>query len=411
MLSVFACSPEIGSEPGVGWRWALELSRRHDVTVLTHHHFRAHIEPRLAAEPVPGLTVSYFKVPWLNGPMHVELNSRRHYWIWQACLRLHVKRLLRAQPHDLIHHLTWGTYRFPCFLGGLGVPLALGPVGGGEGAPARMYRSWPWRERLFYAARQVSIMLSRWDPFVLWTMSSARCVLAKTRQTRDALPWFARARAVLASEIGVAQVAPPRGRDGASVRPLRLLYAGRLLGGKGVPYVLAMMVELAARGVPAALDIAGSGRLAGWAAERVGALGLTAQVRLHGQVPRDTLESLYDASDLLVFPSWHDSSGNVVTEALARGLPVLCLDRGGPAEAVDAQCALIVPTEGLDEDEIARALADRVQSVAGNRERLARLGAAATRRAHELSWRAQVRRAYDAIEPRLGWPATAWDSE
>lgn len=40
LLSAYACSPLWGSEPGVGWQWALELSKRHDVTVITHRTSR-----------------------------------------------------------------------------------------------------------------------------------------------------------------------------------------------------------------------------------------------------------------------------------------------------------------------------------------------------------------------------------
>lgn len=407
LLSAFACSPQIGSECGVGWRWALELARLHDVTVVTHAHFRSHIEPQLAAEPVAGLTVSYHSVPGLTLPMHIELNSRVCYWLWQATVRSHVKRLLGAQAHDLIHHLTWSSFRWPSFLGHMGLPFALGPIGGGEGAPARLYRSWPWRERAFYAVRQASIALSRWDPFVIWTMSGADCVLTKTRQTRDALPWFARHRAASAMEIGVAALSTPSLRTPDPSRPLQLLYAGRLLGGKGVPYALQMMKHLVDRGVPAELQIAGDGRLSAWTAHEVARLGLQSCVRLLGMVAHDRMDALFDASDLLVFPSWHDSGGLVVAEALARGLPVLCLDRGGPAETVNTRCAIVVPTTGASEGGVARAMADRVTTLSLDRRRLARMSKAALQRAGELTWEAQVRRAYDIIETRLGWTRSA----
>jgi glycosyltransferase involved in cell wall biosynthesis len=37
-----------------------------------------------------------------------------------------------------------------------------------------------------------------------------------------------------------------------------------------------------------------------------------------------------EGSDVLLFPSLHDEGGWVIAEALATGLPVVCLDRGGP---------------------------------------------------------------------------------
>ena len=44
LLSCFACSPIWGSEPGVGWRWLIELAKRHDVELVTHAYFREHLE-------------------------------------------------------------------------------------------------------------------------------------------------------------------------------------------------------------------------------------------------------------------------------------------------------------------------------------------------------------------------------
>jgi len=194
LVSSFACSPIVGSEPGVGWRWSTELGRNFDVTVVTHGYYRKEIEAALAARPMPHVRFEWFTVPGVGGHPHRQLNSRLYYWLWQLTVRRKVRGLLASGRHDLVHHLTWGTYRFPSFLGGLGVPLVMGPVGGGEGAPARLYRSWPWREKAFYRLRELSIAVSRWDPFVLWTMSHAACILTKTRETRNALPWFARRR-------------------------------------------------------------------------------------------------------------------------------------------------------------------------------------------------------------------------
>ena len=47
LLSAYACEPNKGSEPGVGWHWALELGYLgHDVWVLT----RANNRPAIEAE-------------------------------------------------------------------------------------------------------------------------------------------------------------------------------------------------------------------------------------------------------------------------------------------------------------------------------------------------------------------------
>jgi glycosyltransferase involved in cell wall biosynthesis len=412
LLSAYACSPLWGSEPGVGWRWALELSKRHEVMVVTHAYFKDDIDDALRRQPCPGLHFTYFRAPHISGHPHRELNSRLYYLLWQATVRRHVARLVHEWRPDALHHLTWGSYRLPTFLGALGVPLVIGPVGGGEGAPRRLYRSWPWREYGFYSLRACSIVCSRWDPLVRLGLRHAACVLTKTAQTRQALPLWVQGKAFEAGETGIAdalQCPPPRALTRSAPpsspagRTLQLLFAGRLLGGKGITYLLAAMQLLRARRTPAHLTVAGDGRLLKWAQRTVARQGLAACVSLLGKVPREQMTALYDSSDLLAFPSWHDSSGNVVTEALARGLPVLCLDIGGPRYVVDPSCAVVVSVGGLDEAGLALALADQIEALAQDPERLAQLARGACTRARELSWASQVARAYDQIEQRLGW--------
>ena len=49
LISAYACEPGKGSEPEVGWQWALQMARHHDVTVLTRANNRQAIEPAIEA--------------------------------------------------------------------------------------------------------------------------------------------------------------------------------------------------------------------------------------------------------------------------------------------------------------------------------------------------------------------------
>jgi glycosyltransferase involved in cell wall biosynthesis len=70
-----------------------------------------------------------------------------------------------------------------------------------------------------------------------------------------------------------------------------------------------------------------------------------------------------EEADVLLFPSLHDEASWVVVEALSQGLPVLCLDHGGPpvvARAVGGQ----VEAVSLHERDIPEALARALELTA-----------------------------------------------
>ncbi|MEH3053294.1 MAG: glycosyltransferase family 1 protein [Patulibacter minatonensis] len=111
------------------------------------------------------------------------------------------------------------------------------------------------------------------------------------------------------------------------------------------------------------------------------ALGIADDVRWLGWVEQADLEALYLASELLVFPSLYEGFGLPVLEAMQRGLPVACSDRGSLAE-VAGGAALI-----FDAEDPAR-IADAVQQVLADRALRERLVADGRENVRRYTWAA-----------------------
>lgn len=138
--------------------------------------------------------------------------------------------------------------------------------------------------------------------------------------------------------------------------------------------------------------------------QRTRALGLDHDVRWLGWIEQRDLEGLYACSELLVFPSLYEGFGLPVLEAMQRGLPVACSDRGSLAE-IAGDAALIF------DPETPSAIAAAVRTLhedAALRERLVIAGRAqAARFTWEASAQGYVRSFERTLNARGGAHATA----
>lgn len=390
LLSAFSFAPHQGSEPGVGWRWAQELAREHDVVVLTDATRRAAAEAELARAPQPRLAVVYHRPALLA---RVPLNSRTAqtlYLAWQCLLLPTARRLHAEHRFDLVIHLTYGVFRHPSFLGALGVPFVFGPLGGGEDAPRALKRSLSRSEKLREALRALANRVALVDPLLWWACARSALILVKTRETAAALPWPFRRRAVVFPEIGIdaPPLAAPTAR--APAEPLRVLFAGRLLGWKGVHLALMALARVRSLGLEVQLDIVGSGPFEPALRALHERLALGSAVRFVGSLPQARLFEMYRRAHVFLFPSLHDSSGNVVLEAQAFGCPVVCLDLGGPPTLVSAAGAHVVSTAGAGEDEVAARLAAVLQRLHDDEAARLAMARAAHEHARGQSWKRRV---------------------
>jgi len=65
LLSAYACEPNRGSEPGVGWHWALEIEKLgHEVWILTRSNNKPVIDEYYSQNKQPSnLHFAYFDLP------------------------------------------------------------------------------------------------------------------------------------------------------------------------------------------------------------------------------------------------------------------------------------------------------------------------------------------------------------
>jgi glycosyltransferase involved in cell wall biosynthesis len=84
--------------------------------------------------------------------------------------------------------------------------------------------------------------------------------------------------------------------------------------------------------------------------------GLADRIRFSGELDEGALHALYDAASLFVLPSHYEGYGMALTEALARGLPVVSTTGGAIPHTVPSDAGELVPPG--DADALAQVLRD-----------------------------------------------------
>jgi glycosyltransferase involved in cell wall biosynthesis/predicted metal-dependent phosphoesterase TrpH len=171
---------------------------------------------------------------------------------------------------------------------------------------------------------------------------------------------------------------------------VNILYAGRLSKEKGVDLLADTFLEAHRRDPRLHLSLAGGGPEEELLRARLGE-----HATFLGWLSGDDLARAYASADVFLFTSSTETFGQVILEAQASGLPVVAVDRGGPACLIEhAENGLLAPPE-------VSALADAVVSMTSTPllgERISRGALAAVR---GRSWEAALDRLAAAYRTAL----------
>jgi glycosyltransferase involved in cell wall biosynthesis len=378
LVSAYACEPERGSEPAVGWNCVQQIARYHEVWVVTRASNRHSIAQALAKKPLP--TVRWIFVdlpPWARFWKHGQRGIRVYYCLWQFIIYLIVRRLHQKIGFDLVHHVTFVNYWMPTFLALLPVPFVWGPVGGGESAPHAFRSSFSVRGKMYETLRDISRKIGELNPIVRLTLRRAACVFATTPETEKRLRNLGCREVQVHSQVGLPteEVIQLLRLPSRQKPPFRLLSGGTFLHWKGFELGIRAFSQFQRQFPPSEYWLLGDGPERRRLEELAEKLGIADNVTFWGNVSRSELFQKLAECDVLVHPSLHDSGGYIVIEAMAAGRPPVCLDLGGPGVLVTLETGIKIPA--VCPEQVVRDLAEALSRLANNPKFCASLGHAA----------------------------------
>ena len=353
-----------------------------DLTVVAHARSRGHFEDAAQGAEVVIIEDDWLqKFLWRSGVFRPFV-TLPFFW----SVRSVVKRLYADNPSTAFHYLCPVSPIYPR-LPVKGARNILGPLTGNIYYPPA-FRA---REPFTHALRRRIHKLSQWivGAFVRDKPLYERILVSGGARTRESLTWAGAQPAQFADVVdsGINEKIlslPPIEHQGANYR---FVCNGRLVPHKGVDLAIRAVARAQ---TPVTLDIFGKGPEAEPLARLIEELGLQDRVAMRGWLAsHDELIEEMRRFRGFVFPSLAEANGIVVQEALAMGLPVICLDWGGPAVLTTDETARRIAPTGPDAV---------VDALAAEMDRLAEDPDLANQRA---------KAGLDDARARFGWSAVA----
>jgi len=341
LMIAYACDPNGGGEHRLGWGWAEAATRNFEVDLITTPMARAAVESSCRQI---GATPHFVETPrWLRRLTEAVGGSWWRKVAWQKRVAKLATSLHREREFVVVHQTTFHTFRTPFLAAQPGVPAVWGPIAGGEHVPSG-FEHYLGSARFSEASRKITNQLWLKLPSVQRSLHQSQALFVSNHTTLNFLPAEIRAKCQVVAPNALRaedEACPPPLGKPEKAGPFKLLYVGNCVATRAIPIVLEALQESGLRDYE--FEIVGAGPALNYWRRRARELGMTGQVKFAGKLPYEQLSGYYEAADVLVFPALRDSGGSAVLEAMARYVPVVCLDWGGPGEMVDGQSGIKIP--------------------------------------------------------------------
>ena len=393
IINAYACSPNMGSEPGMAWNWCVHLAKHCELYIITEGEFRDKIEAVVPTLP-QGKNMHFYynpvtdevrKMCWNQGDW--RFYKYYHEWQWKTYLK--AKEICSKEKIDILHQLNMIGFREPGYLWKLsqetGIKFVWGPVDAKDKFPLAYAQGAGLKTKVFlWLKNTITCWQLRHSGRVRKAASVASVVVSASSNSVRSFKKYMNVDSVLLNETGCStaevSVCKPEGKG-----TFDILWVGKMDFRKQLG--LALKAVATAYRANIRLHIVGGGDDATYRmqAESLGIMDLCVW---HGAVSHDEVQRLMQMSDVFLFTSVAEGTPHVVLEAIANHLPVLCFDTCGQGDSVNDKVGRKIPLTYPKPS--VKVFAEKIDYLYLHREVLLVMSDNCRQRQQELSWDKKV---------------------
>ncbi len=399
----FSCAPCAGSDEGLGWLWPFYMRNDHEVYVVTRKDRKPQIERYLKDQNITNMRFFYCDIPdWMNFYYKTGKGFLAYQKLWQYPAYGMIKKLHKKYQFDLIHHVSTTDFRLIGFVYKLDTHYILGPLGGAQQTPAYL-RDYTKNNSREEKMRALINRLTISNPGYQKAINKADYIFLANKETYQYIyPYIKekeRCRLLLDIAIDKSKISPGEdtGRQKTDRKTdsiadqdkvMTFIWSGRMVYRKGLELLLDAL-DCIDRKLPYKVVLCGEGPEMEHLKELSREKRLEGHISFTGQLTYEKMQENYDNADVFVFPSLRETSGTVLVEAMAHGLPVIALNQGGAALLISEKDGFLV-SGGNRKDYVIR-MAEIIEECIRKPEIVRKKGLAASKKVfNDYTWERKI---------------------
>ena len=389
LINAYACSPGMGSEPGMAWNWVSNLAKFCELHIITEGEFREKIET-VVPTLEQGVNMHFYynpvseeirKMCWNQG----DWRFYKYYREWQWKTYLMAKDICQKEHIDILHQLNMIGVREPGYLWKLsrenGVPFVWGPVDAKDKFPVAYLDGAGLKTKLFMRLKNflTGIQL-RYSKRVLLAARQSSVIFSASSNSQRSFKKYMNIDSPLLNETGCYVQDHPI-VDKTDKETFDVLWVGKMDFRKQL--ALALQTVAKSENNKLRLHIMGGGDAESYQS-LAKSYGIADKCIWHGAVSHDEVQDIMQKSDIFLFTSVAEGTPHVVLEAISNNLPVVCFDTCGQGDAVNDKVGRKIPLSSPCQS--VSDFAKLLNELEDNRSLLKQLSENCKERQQELSW-------------------------
>lgn len=388
----------MGSEPGMGWNWCVNLAKHCELFIVTEGEYRNQIEEwlRITEHANVAGRMHFYYNPVTERIRHMCWNQGdwrfyKYYKEWQLKTADIARDLCRKEKIDILHQLNMIGFREPGYLWLVsqetGIPFVWGPIGGLKQFPIAYTKGESIKLRAFLRLKNfLNIWQLKYSRRVDKALKRASLLVSSIPDSYQAIKKYKGLESVIIPETGtfiesIFKDNPQRFRN----EELTVLWVGKFDFRKRLDIAIKSIALAQKGGGKIRLEVFGTGserqQKVKYLAQN---LGIAESVIWMGNRSNNEVTEEMRKADMLLFTSINEDTSTVVLEAISNHLPVLCFDAFGMASVITEDIGFKIPLTNPEQS--VKDFAEKIKYLYNHRSTLEKMSQKCIDRAIELSW-------------------------